>query len=174
MYSKASLDKTAVFITIGIGILFFAISFHLTTLLIETKIVSTAFFIYLLHLLLLQATFGLGWLYAPKGYSVNKHGICIKRAIGSFIIKLDEIVQVTVFPENKIKSTIHTFGVGGMFGYYGKFHTSGIGHITFYATQRKNLILIQTTQAKKIVISPDNPAFLDYIKTQLHSPSEPK
>jgi hypothetical protein len=55
-----------------------------------------------------------------------------------------------------MRGTIRTFGVGGLFGYFGKFHTPNIGHITFYATQRVNKVLIVTKQGKKIILTPDD------------------
>jgi hypothetical protein len=71
---------------------------------------------------------------------------------------------VRTLADNEAKGTIRTFGVGGLFGYFGKFHTPGIGHSTFYATQRKNKILIVTSNDKKIVITPDDNSLAEKLK----------
>lgn len=60
---------------------------------------------------------------------------------------------------------IRTFGVGGLFGNYGKFYTQGLGNITMYGTQNKNFILIKT-ENKKILITPDDLRIIDHLKSR--------
>lgn len=60
--------------------------------------------------------------------------------------------------------TIRTFGVGGLLGYFGKFYTPQIGHMTFYATQRTNRILIVDKQGKKFLLTPDDISLIEKIK----------
>ena len=59
---------------------------------------------------------------------------------------------------------IRTFGVGGLFGIYGKFYTNGLGNITVFGTQSKNYILIRTN-SQKIVITPDDIGIIEKIRT---------
>jgi hypothetical protein len=54
------------------------------------------------------------------------------------------------------RGTLRTFGVGGLFGYFGKFYIPSIGSCTFYATQSKNKILITTHNDHKIILTPDD------------------
>lgn len=75
---------------------------------------------------------------------------------GKVSIKLEDINQVRTLTDNEMQGTVRTFGVDGLFGYFGKYHTPGIGHTTFYATQQKNKILIVTNNDNKIVITPDD------------------
>ena len=52
---------------------------------------------------------------------------------------------------------IRTFGVGGLFGYYGQFYNSKIGSMTWYATRQNNTVLVRTIDNKNIVLTPDEP-----------------
>ena len=55
-----------------------------------------------------------------------------------------------------MKWTIRTFGVGGLFGYYGKFRNKTFGNMTWFATQQKNYLIFETTNNQKIVLTPDD------------------
>ncbi len=57
----------------------------------------------------------------------------------------------------KMKWTIRKIGVGGLFGYYGKFVKRSFGSMTFYATRRNNYVLVTMTDDRKIIITPDDP-----------------
>lgn len=52
--------------------------------------------------------------------------------------------------------SIRLFGVGGLFGYYGKYYNFKMGHMTLYTTQKRNRILMTMITGKKIIISPDD------------------
>ncbi|MBS4044542.1 MAG: hypothetical protein KGZ59_12085 [Chitinophagaceae bacterium] len=73
-----------------------------------------------------------------------------------------EIISVGQLEKEKLKGTIRTFGVGGLFGYFGKFYNNKIGVMTLYATRRSNYVLIKTSANKKIILTPDNPE--DFVK----------
>ena len=62
---------------------------------------------------------------------------------------------------NDMGLTIRTFGVGGLFGYFGKFFNSKIGRLTMYGTRRNNTVLIETDN-KKIILTPDDP--IEFLK----------
>ncbi len=56
-----------------------------------------------------------------------------------------------------MKWTIRTFGVGGLFGYYGEFVNWKLGNMTWYATRRDKTVLIETVDDKKLIVTPDEP-----------------
>jgi hypothetical protein len=60
--------------------------------------------------------------------------------------------------------TIRTFGVGGLFGYFGNFRNSVIGKIAMYATRRDKTILVETLD-KRLILTPDEPT--DFINQML-------
>jgi hypothetical protein len=59
--------------------------------------------------------------------------------------------------KEKIGWAIRTFGVGGLFGYYGKFANTKLGSMTWYATRKDRAILVRTIDNKKIILTPDEP-----------------
>jgi len=164
MEYKASLDTLAKGITIGIFILLIAIGQKSVRALLVAQGDTTTILIHTGTLLLFVAILLGSWLYAPQSYTVDSNGLTISRPIGKVNIKLSDIKQVRTLADNETKGGIRTFGVGGLFGYFGKFHTPGIGHSTFYATQRKNRILLVTNNDKKIVITPDDISLVDKLK----------
>lgn len=164
MEYKASLDTLAKGITIGIFILLIAIGQKSVRALLVAQGDTTTILIHSGTLLLFVAILLGSWLYAPQSYTVDSNDLTINRPIGKVSFKLSDIKQVRTLADNETKGTIRTFGVGGLFGYFGKFHTPGIGHSTFYATQRKNKILIISSNDKKIVITPDDNSLVEKLK----------
>ena len=155
MQYKASLDKSAKIITIFILALFIFISY--------TSIKSIFFHsntknlvVHILVLILLTSVFIGSWILAPKEYTITKSYFIIRKNIGNIRIKRSNIIDVRVLTPNEISGTLRTFGVGGIFGYFGKFYIPDIGSVTFYATKQKNLILITTKDDKMMVISPND------------------
>lgn len=166
MEYKASLDTLAKTITIGIFILFITIGQHHLRIILANKDDSGSIWIHSILLLLLVAVIFGSWLYAPQSYSIDNSEFTINRPIGKIRIKRSDITQVRTVEENEMNGTIRTFGVGGLFGYFGKFHTPKIGTITFYATKRQNRILMFTNQNKNILITPDDISIIEKIKRQ--------
>ena len=67
------------------------------------------------------------------------------------------LVSAQIVDKETMKWTVRTFGVGGLFGYFGKFANRALGSMTLYATRRNNYVLIITTDERKIIITPDEP-----------------
>ena len=60
-------------------------------------------------------------------------------------------------------NTIRLFGIGGVFGYIGWFHTKGIGTFRSYVTDANKTFLIYSTKGMPIAISVDEPnEFMPY------------
>lgn len=164
MEYKASIDTPVKGITIGVFFLLIVIGQKSVAALI---VAQGDIRIILMHsgILLLFVVLFLGsWLYAPQSYTVADNELSINRPIGKVRIMLSDMVQARLLADHETRGTIRTFGVGGLFGYFGKFHIPDIGHTTFYATQRKNKILIITNTDKKIVITPDDSSILETLK----------
>ncbi len=102
------------------------------------------------------------FLYKPNTYSIQSNQIIIHRYINDVAIEKTEIKSVVQIEKNELKETIRSFGVGGLFGYFGKFSSSKMGAMTWYATRRSNYVLITTSSIKKIILTPDNPE--DFVK----------
>lgn len=114
--------------------------------------------------LTLWLTFLLCYLYHPVAYSINATFLYIHRPISNLAIPRNEIRNFRQVPEEEMKWTIRTWGVGGLFGYFGKFTNTNIGRMTLYATQRTNYVLLELTD-RKIILTPDDPsAFIAALK----------
>ncbi|WP_395803128.1 PH domain-containing protein [Daejeonella sp.] len=154
MKYKASLDQTAIIITILVGLLFGA-------LIIFNFILPLA--------ILLLSVYLICWYLKPLRYEIKSDQIIIHRLIKSVRIKRYDIENLTLIDKDKLSGTIRTFGVGGLFGWYGKFSNNELGDMTWYLTSRDKPILIISKAGKKILISPDDAEGFskEYNKTKL-------
>jgi hypothetical protein len=106
--------------------------------------------------LLLFPVIGITYAISPRLYHISEDNIEIERLINTIKINISEIKSVCHIDKEKLKWSIRTFGVGGLFGYFGKFWNKEFGHMTWYCSQRDKLIMIITKDNKKIVISPND------------------
>lgn len=150
-------------ITGGVIILFLVLSQRQITALLKYEEIDTSSI--LAHagiLLLFVAILLLSYLFSTIRYKIQDGRLIINRPIGNIKINSRDITEI-----RKIKNrifTLRTFGSGGLFGFYGKFYNSKYGNMTWYVTQRKNLILLTTKNGKKIMISPDDVGLADKLE----------
>lgn len=137
---KASLDKTAIIITILASLLF-------GTLIVIDFILPLAILLIIIYLICLYLK--------PLRYEIREDEIIIRRLIKSVRIRRSDIESLKLLDKSAIKGTVRTFGVGGLFGWYGKFANSQLGDMTWYVTRRDKIVLIKTKDGEKILISPD-------------------
>lgn len=150
MKFNASLDKLAVVITLVVTIIFAAII--IVPLVLTTDSVQS-----ISSILILVIIYLIVFLYRPLYYRTTDDLIIIHRPIIDVKINLKDIKSVERLDKERLKGTIRTFGVGGLFGYWGKFTNGKIGAMTWYATRRDHAIIITTTSNKKILLTPDEP-----------------
>lgn len=167
MKFKASLDTMAKAITVFIILLFIYLgqrSFHI---IMDSETDPTSFYLHVFILVFLILVLLGTWAFSPKGYEIRNGKLTIKRIIGDFDIGLHEIIGVKELTTEETKGTIRTFGVGGLFGYFGRFYIPKIGRVIFFATQRKNKVLIIKKDEKQFILSPDDEQFLQYLKNKV-------
>lgn len=152
MTYKTSLDNLAKGITIGVIILFTIIIVG-QYLIIKDE--GKAIPIYTTVALLL--IYFIAFVFRPKNYSIMADKIIIHRLFANVIIDRNHIKSVELLDKNKISSAFRTFGVGGLFGYYGNFSNSKLGNMTWYATRKDRTVLVQTNDNKKIILTPNDP-----------------
>ncbi len=97
----------------------------------------------------------ISYFFATKSYKLDHKKLSILTRIGNKEIKISDIEEIRNV-DYEMNHSIRLIGFGGLFGYFGKQYALKIGFVTVYATQRKNRILIQTTQGQKIIITPDD------------------
>ena len=153
MKYKASLDNLAKGITIGVTLLFLIIIIGQFALVDD---LDNAFPIYVSAGLIL--IYFLVFSFRPIHYSITTNGVKIHRLFTDVNIERNKIKSVELLTKDQIEGTVRTFGVGGLFGYYGKFANSNLGSMTWYATRQDLMVLIRTNDHKKIILTPDEPA----------------
>ncbi|WP_432710796.1 PH domain-containing protein [Pedobacter sp.] len=153
---RASLDGLAKAITWGTFVLFGLLVYTSIKEITVPQVDRKTMLIHSGIILLLISIIVVCYLLAPQSYKVNADYLTIVRAAGDKKIKLSDIAEVRALEEAEMKRAIRTFGVGGLFGYYGKYYASNIGRMTFYATQRRNKVFILTRAGDKIIITPDD------------------
>ena len=140
MIYKASLDKTALLITSLVTLMFGA-------LIVFNFILPLAIFLIIIYLICMALK--------PLSYEITKDELIIRRLIKSVRMNRADIKSVELIEKATLSGTIRTFGVGGLFGWYGKFANSQLGAMNWYVTRRDKPVLIIKKDSKKILISPD-------------------
>lgn len=166
MIFKATLDKTAKLLTIGVTLLFLGITIGPKMF---GKNENTEIPIILSAVLFI--TYLISYALSPKSYEIKENNVIINRPFKSVIINRTQIKSILKLESGKLTWSIRTFGVGGLFGYFGKFWNKEYGNMTWYATRRDKAIMIITTENKKIIVTPDEPekfisAFTNEIEKQ--------
>jgi hypothetical protein len=139
---------------------------RITTIAATLLILGSAFFSLLLFIkdgsaisfviaILLVIIYVITYLYHPKNYFVGKDELVITRAAGKIVIPKKTIQEVSVIDRDLLSGSMRTFGVGGLFGNFGKFTNSTFGVMTWYVRRMDQLILI-TTDSERILVSPDD------------------
>ena len=97
-------------------------------------------------------------------FNLNKDELIIKRPLKPAVIKRNDMEEIMFLTDEQLRWTIRSFGVGGLFGYFGYFYNRQLGSMLWYTSQRKNRILIRLKNGGKIVISPDDPSLFESLK----------
>ena len=156
MEYKASLDQAAKIITGLISVLFLSIATWNVWLIYSGSDSTVQFAGNTIHVILKLVIYAFCYLFRPVCYVVGKTGLTIKRPLKDYHLDLIKIKNVTMASDESMKWTARIFGVGGLFGYFGKFSNQTFGSMTWFATQRKNYLVLETTNNRKIVLTPDN------------------
>lgn len=135
-------------------------------------LIGVAFFTGILWVMLLNlGIVGICAAFGVYGYSIQDGELQVVRLGWSKNIPLSSIRRV----ENKpitMMGSIRIFGIGGIFGYIGKFKNSILNNYTAYVTHRKKTVLVVTDNDEKILISPDDPMeFINSLKSHIEKES---
>lgn len=148
---KAPWDFKLIAITSGIIILFAALNYATPNIYVAVLLWS---------IVIGCSVFGV------YGYSIQDGKLKILCLGWAKEIKMSDITRVESKP-NAMLGSIRKFGIGGLFGYIGKFSNTILGSYTAYATHTEKTVEINTKQTKYI-ITPDNPdEFVTSLRTEL-------
>lgn len=152
MIYKTSLDKVAKGITIGVTILFAAVIIGEFSII---KDEGKALPIYTTAALLL--IYFIVFAFRPLNYTLTSDQLIISRLFPNVSIDRNDIKSLELLNEQDIRSSVRTLGVGGLFGYFGKFANLKLGSMTWYATRTDRTVLVRTVDERKIILTPDEP-----------------
>ena len=152
MTYKTSLDNLSKVTTIAITILFAAIIIG-QIFLIKNEGKAVPLITTFTLLVIYFGTFS----FRPINYRLTDDELIIHRPLSDIKINRKEIKSVEQLDKAKLAWAWRIFGVGGLFGYWGKFTNSKMGSMTWYSTRQNKAVLINTIYDKKIVITPDEP-----------------
>lgn len=119
--------------------------------------------------ILLPSTF-ICYLYSVKSYTVTADKLIMNRRLRTWNkeIVLNNIESIRLSEEEDFYGAIRTFGVGGLFGYYGSFRSRKLGNFKMNATNSRNRVIIRLKNPNQImVISPDDGALVDDIRSKI-------
>lgn len=105
--------------------------------------------------ILLGFTLIFSWGYAPIAYEVNSTDLIIHRKFSNKTIKILQIKTVKKLIKTDLSHTIRTFGVGGLFGYFGRFNSPKLGKLKVYASRWDYFILVQLKDGTNYMFTPD-------------------
>ncbi len=104
-------------------------------------------------IIILILTYG----FSPKGYGVQDRQLVIYRPFQNKFYATDDMLHVTLVDRKELKNSLRVFGVGGLFGYFGLFRNSRYGTMIWYATRRDQFVVIERSNGRTIVLTPDDP-----------------
>lgn len=104
-------------------------------------------------IIILVITYG----FSPKGYAFEDRKLVIYRPFQNKFFATEDILNVSLVDRKELKNSLRVFGVGGLFGYFGLFRNSRYGTMIWYATRRDQFVVIERSNGKTIVLSPNDP-----------------
>ena len=152
MKFSASLDGLAKGITLGVNLSFVFIIASPFMFLQPSDMGEE---VILIPIFLFVISIGV-FIFRPISYTITDQEVIINRLWKDVIINRKDIQSVEILDKDFSKRTIRTFGVGGMWGYFGKFIHDIVGTMTWYVTRRDKMILLRLIDGKRIVLSPDD------------------
>jgi hypothetical protein len=152
MKFAASLDKTASVLTVLVSILFASIIGGQYAFISDEGQAQPVY-----TTVACLAIYGLAFAFRPAGYVVTSEEVLVSRLLRDVPIKRADIRRVAALPARDLSASVRLFGVGGLFGYYGKYASHLLGRTTWYATRRDTPVLLETTDGKKYILTPNDP-----------------
>lgn len=152
MTYKTYLDNLAKLVTMVVTIVF-AVIIVVQISLINDEVQSVPIFTTTLFLFIYFGTF----FFRPVSYILIPDQLIIHRPLSNIKILRTDIKTVEHIDKYDLKWSLRIFGVGGLFGYWGKFRNKKLGSMTWYATRRNNVVLVTTIHQKKIILTPNEP-----------------
>ena len=149
-YRPARLDMRAWGVTALVGVLMLYIAFFTDGPLVTRLLIP----------LLLLALAGL---FVIRGYAIEADAVVVKHYIWQRRFPLADLQDAMLDP-GAVVGSIRTFGIGGFFGYIGRFHNRQLGGYLAYVTDGSHAVVLRFPD-RTLVLSPADPtAFLTHLQ----------
>jgi hypothetical protein len=97
------------------------------------------------------------WALAPRGYAIgSEHLRILRNGWPSLDLPLGEIRAVALLDPDVLRGSVKLLGMGGLFGYYGRFRSPVLGSYRLHATRSAGLVLVRTDRGVH-VLTPEPP-----------------
>ncbi len=106
-------------------------------------------------LVVMVPLFVVTWLHSPRTLMIDRNTLTIGRRVKPVVISLGDIRRVERVESKIVRRSMRTMGNGGMWAYTGKYYHREIGNYQLFATEMRNLLLIETDKQKYVVSSVD-------------------
>lgn len=106
-------------------------------------------------LVVLVPMYILTWLYSPRTLMIDRNTLTIGRRVQPVVISLGDIRRVERVESKIVRRSMRTMGNGGLWAYTGNHYHRQIGNYKLFATEMRNLLLIETDKQKYVVSSVD-------------------
>lgn len=103
---------------------------------------------------------------SPRYLCLYGNELIIKRWVGRVTIYTKDIISIEEADRSVILRSKRTMGNGGMFGYFGHFHSRLYGKYRMFAGELSNLYLIRTSK-QAYVISCENKELIEALKEKI-------
>jgi len=102
-------------------------------------------------------------LFMVRGYSIQNSTLIIQRLGWTTEFDLTNLKKVELKP-GAMKKSWRTFGIGGLFGWIGKFYNNRLGSYRAYATNRYKCVVLELEETKLIVTPKDPARFVETVE----------
>jgi len=106
--------------------------------------------------LILAGVIPIAWALAPRGFTIEGGELTVIRALFPVRIPLAAIRGAWLVGRAQAGALVRVAGSGGLFGYYGRYYSRGLGAFRLYATRRDRLVVVDT-EAGRFVLTPSTP-----------------
>lgn len=95
------------------------------------------------------------WLQAPQTLLIDRNALTIGRRMKPVTISLGDIVRVERVESKVVRRAMRKMGNGGLWAYTGRYYHREVGNYQLFATELRDLLLIETTKTKYVISSVD-------------------
>lgn len=101
--------------------------------------------------LIITLTIIISYGYAPLTITLSESSLVLRRGIGQKQFNYSDIERVEAYDNKKIAARL--CGIGGIFGFIGRYYVEGIGHYFSYVGDYSQAFYFQLKSGKKYMLS---------------------